>query len=171
MFHAIVVPLDGSLLGASILPYIPFLAAPGASVTLVSVIKPHWENICPSQHARHAEQADRLRTLLQRDLESRAQPLRAAGFAVTTAVQTGDVATEILGCARAHDADLVAMATHGRPGIGGLAQRSVAYRVLHGAMCPTFVLRPAQGNQIAAMIDTIVLPLDRSRIRSAGHPV
>jgi nucleotide-binding universal stress UspA family protein len=94
-----------------------------------------------------------------------------AGLAVTTAVRTGDTATEILACARAHDADLIAMTTHGRSGIGGLAQKSVAHRVLHGATCPTFVVRPRLGDQTAATFRTIVVPLDGSPFAAHAIPV
>jgi nucleotide-binding universal stress UspA family protein len=170
MFHSIVVPLDGSALGARILPYIPPLAVPGAAVTLVGVVEPHRE-ILPFGRARDAEEEERLRGLLREVLESRAEALRAGGFRVTTAVPTGSAAVEILAHARARNADLIAMTTHGREGFSGLASRSVTHRVLRGTPCPLFVVRPAGCGGDEAVIRTVVVPLDGSALAARALPV
>jgi nucleotide-binding universal stress UspA family protein len=41
-------------------------------------------------------------------------------------------------------ATLVAMATHGRTGLGRVALGSVATRVVHDSRCPVLVIRPAE---------------------------
>jgi nucleotide-binding universal stress UspA family protein len=171
MFRSIVVPLDGSAFAAEALPYIPLLAAPGATVTLVRVTEPH-RDLLPFGHARHAAEAERLRTSLGRDLDQRAEPLRAAGLTVTSDVRTGHAADEILVCAREHASDLIAMTTHGKSGLGGLARGSVTNRVLHGAKTAVFTFRPT-GAGIAATpaFETIVVPLDGSAFAARAVPV
>ena len=106
MFQTIVVPLDGSPTAAHVLSYLPLVVAPGARVTLVGVVTPLLD--APWTTAREKEAAaevGRASAFLWQDLEARAQSLRARGFPAVTSVRTGDLTTEILGCARAVDAD------------------------------------------------------------------
>jgi nucleotide-binding universal stress UspA family protein len=63
------------------------------------------------------------------------------GVAVTTLIETGSVADEILDVARFHDADLIAMATHGRRGLGRLAMGSVTEEVLRKSFVPLLAVR------------------------------
>src|SRR4051812_46371594 len=141
MFRSIIVPLDGSAFATEALPYVPLLAAPEAAVTLVSVTEPH-RDLLPFGHARHAAEAERVRTLVERVLDQQAEPLRAAGLTVTIDVRTGHAADEILACARERASDLIAMTTHGHSGLIGLAPGSVTNQVLHGAETAVFTFRP-----------------------------
>lgn len=171
MFRSIVVPLDGSAFAAEALPYIPLLAAPEATVTLVRVTEPHRE-LLPFGHARHAAAAERVRTLIERDLDQRAESLRAAGLTVTTDVRTGHAADEILACAREHASDLIAMTTHGHSGLIGLAPGSVTNRVLHGAEPAVFTFRPTgKGVDATPAFNTIVVPLDGSEFAARALDV
>ncbi|HVE41318.1 MAG TPA: universal stress protein [Planctomycetota bacterium] len=63
------------------------------------------------------------------------------GVAVTTLIETGRAADEILDVARFHDADLIAMATHGRRGLARLAMGSVTEEVLRKAFVPVLAVR------------------------------
>lgn len=54
-----------------------------------------------------------------------------------------DVSDAIVEFARAVPASFIAMATHGRSGVGRLALGSVAAAVVHDAPCPVLVVRPA----------------------------
>lgn len=54
-----------------------------------------------------------------------------------------DVSDAIVEYARAVPASFIAMATHGRSGVGRLALGSVAAAVVHDAPCPVLVVRPA----------------------------
>jgi nucleotide-binding universal stress UspA family protein len=171
MFRSIVVPLDGSAFAAEALPYVPLLAAPGAAVTLVRVTEPH-RDLLPFGHARHAAESERVRTLMTRDLDQRAEPLRAAGLTVTTDVRIGHAADEILACAREHASDLIAMTTHGHSGVIGLAPGSVTNRVLHGVETAVFTFRPTgRGGDATPVIETIVVPLDGSEFAARAVPV
>jgi len=63
------------------------------------------------------------------------------GVAVTTLIETGAVADEILDVARFHDVDLIARATHGRRGLARLAMGSVTEEVLRKAFVPVLAVR------------------------------
>ena len=56
-------------------------------------------------------------------------------------VRRGNPAAEIVTAARAEKADMIAMTTHGRSGLGRLLFGSVAEAVLRGAEVPVFLMR------------------------------
>jgi nucleotide-binding universal stress UspA family protein len=66
------------------------------------------------------------------------------GIVVTSLVERGNVVDEILDVARFHDADLIAMATHGRRGLSRLVTGSVAEGVLRKAYVPVLVIRTVE---------------------------
>jgi nucleotide-binding universal stress UspA family protein len=70
--------------------------------------------------------------------------LRARGVDVTFQVRQGRPDEEILVAAREHGADPIAMATHGRTGLGRLLFGSVAEAVLRHATVPVFLIRQPQ---------------------------
>jgi nucleotide-binding universal stress UspA family protein len=67
--------------------------------------------------------------------------LRSQGVDAAWAVRHGRAADEILAAADESGADLIAMATHGRTGIGRLLFGSVAEAVLRRAPVPVFMIR------------------------------
>lgn len=69
--------------------------------------------------------------------------LTADGHTVTGEVTQGRVADEIQKASDAHQADAIAMATHGRGGLGRLVLGSVAERVLHESTRPLLLTRPS----------------------------
>jgi nucleotide-binding universal stress UspA family protein len=66
--------------------------------------------------------------------------LEAEGFQVTTEIDRGDPAERII--SRAHEVDLIAMATHGRSGLGRLLLGSVAETVLKQSHVPVLMFNP-----------------------------
>jgi nucleotide-binding universal stress UspA family protein len=82
-------------------------------------------------------------------LASVATGLRARGVRATTQVRFGNAVGEILAGAREAEADLIAMTTHGRGGLGRLLFGSVAEAVLRQAEIPVFLMRQTQA-QVAA---------------------
>jgi nucleotide-binding universal stress UspA family protein len=70
-----------------------------------------------------------------------AAKLGAAGLDVDAGRREGDAATEILAAARAWDADLIVMGTHGRTGLARLVIGSVARNILQHATCSVLVVR------------------------------
>lgn len=59
-------------------------------------------------------------------------------------VVTGYAAEEIFSAAEKEAADLIIMGTHGRKGIDRILFGSVAEKVVKGAKCPVFTIRPAK---------------------------
>ena len=83
-----------------------------------------------------------------RDAEEYLAPLaamlRARGVNTSWAVRRGRPDKEILAVARDAGADLIAMSTHGRNGLGRLLFGSVAEQVLRHADVPVFMMRETE---------------------------
>jgi nucleotide-binding universal stress UspA family protein len=75
-------------------------------------------------------------------LERIAAELRLAKIAVSTSVSSGDPPEDILKEAHSARCDLIAMATHGRMGIGRGLLGSTTDRVLHASDLPLLIVRP-----------------------------
>jgi len=82
--------------------------------------------------------ADRAR----RALSEPADALRAHGLDVQVEIRTGAAAPNILDAADTLDADLLAVATHGRSGVDRMLMGSVAESVLRRAPCPVLTVKP-----------------------------
>lgn len=76
-------------------------------------------------------------------LEEAARELRARGHEVETALREGYPPDVIVEEAERSGADLIAMGTHGRSGLGHLLLGSTAERVVGRAPCPVLTLRQA----------------------------
>jgi nucleotide-binding universal stress UspA family protein len=78
-------------------------------------------------------------------LEARAERLRRRGFNVTTSVTVdAQPGHAVLSEAEAVGADAIAMATHGRTGVGRALLGSTADKVLRGTHTPLLLYRPAK---------------------------
>ena len=150
MYKRALVPLDGSMVAESIIPFILEIAGPlDMEVAVVRVLVP----VPPMavEGTRHVviEDVAKLRAEAEEYLASIAADLRAKGVSVTTAVRRGEPVAEILAGAREVDADLIAMTTHGRSGLSRLLFGSVAAAVLSHAEIPVFLMRQTAA-QVAA---------------------
>lgn len=95
------------------------------------------------------------------DLAEFAEPARAAGLDVHTALVEGDAVHEILGMAEAVSADLLVMGTRGRSGLNRWLLGSVTESVLRRAACPVVTVAAAAGSSKRdGLFETIVCPLD-----------
>jgi nucleotide-binding universal stress UspA family protein len=84
----------------------------------------------------------RFAATLKGEFEPDQKALQKAGYTVNLAVHFGnDPAKEIVHFAEEEGIDLVAMATHGRTGLGRLLRGSVAEGVLHQLAIPVLLLR------------------------------
>jgi len=95
------------------------------------------------------DDVEKLRASAEEYLATVAADLRARGVRVTLAVRFGDAVAEILAGARDAEADMIAMTTHGRGGLGRLLFGSVAEAVLRQAEIPVFLMRQTK-DQVAA---------------------
>ena len=150
MYKRAIVPLDGSIVAEGIIPLILEIAGPlDMEVVLLRVVVP----IPPSviEGSRHVELDDVEKRRLEAEeyLTPITADLRAKGIRVTTQVRRGEATAEILAGAKAAGADLIAMTTHGRSGLGRLLFGSIAEAVLRQSDIPVFLMRQTEA-QIAA---------------------
>jgi nucleotide-binding universal stress UspA family protein len=172
MFRSIVVPLDGSELAESALPYAVQLArAADGALTLVRVaIAPpparldgaDWE----FEQAQAVQEAEAY-------LSATADKL-AARVPVTTSVTYGRAPQHILESVEQIGADAIVMATHGRTGLPHLVHGSVAEALLATSPVPVLLVHARPGEAPAAPFDPasarIAVPLDGSEFaESALH--
>lgn len=75
-----------------------------------------------------------------------AQRLRAAGFQVDSAVESGDVRETIIDFAAHWHADLILLGSRGHKGMGRLLLGSVAESVVRHANCSVLVVRPPESH-------------------------
>jgi len=157
----LLVPLDGSGLAETTLPYVHTLAhayGEGARVTLLHLI----EREAPSSvhGARH------LTTVPEADayLSEIAAGLRAEGIAADIHVDTnerGDTAGRIVDHAAEMRADLVVLCAHGRSGLGRWLFGSIAQKVLAVGVAPVLMVLPTAGSEPRPpTLQQIILPLD-----------
>lgn len=159
MFAHLLVPLDGSGLAETVLPYVRLIAhANGTRVTLLHLIE---RNAPISVHgARH------LRTVAEAEsyLNDLAASLRRDGITVETHVDTneeGDTAGRIVDHAAEMQVDLVVLCAHGRSGLGRWLFGSIAQKVLAIGVAPVLLVIPTAGSEPRVPAFTnILLPLD-----------
>ncbi len=75
-------------------------------------------------------------------LQGVAERLTKQGQLVTWSVRVGDVPEQIMSVAEEIEADVIAMATHGRHGIGRMLFGSVTERIAHEATVPLLLIHP-----------------------------
>ena len=141
----ILVPLDGSHRAETILAHAEALAkafgakdraAPGDRTIKLSVVTPY--EMAPDDDPKEAE---RMTTESKGYLATKEGELRAMGIDVKACVENGPVVAGILDVAEREHADLIAMASHGRTGLGLVFYGSVAAGVLHKADRPLLLIR------------------------------
>lgn len=184
----ILVPLDGSPTAEQVLPYVVAAAkSMGSQVALVRVLE---TDLLPTiLDGPQQMELDRvIATAGQRALEylQEAQArLRERGVAATTDVVPGSSAEGIVFLAHSLGADLIAMCTHGRSGLGRLLWGSVAEKVLQTAECPLLLVRARAEEEApegfeslsqlhagaAARISRVVIGLDGSGLAERALPV
>lgn len=151
MYKRVVIPLDGSRLAEGILPFVLQIAGPlDLEVVLVRVMPPIMpQAIEGTTHFNVDDVAARLNEAREY-LAPITDDLRRRGVRVTTDARHGEPVTEIVASARATEADLIAMTTHGRSGISRLLFGSVAEAVLRQTEIPVLMMRLTERQVSAA---------------------
>ena len=150
MFRRALVPLDGSMVAEAIVPFILEIAGPlDMEVALLRVIVPTPPVVVGGGGGVVVDDIEKIRATANEYLASVAAGLRARGVRASTQVRFGKAVAEILAGAQEADADLIAMTTHGRGGLGRLLFGSVAEAVLRQAEIPVFLMRQTKA-QVAA---------------------
>ena len=150
MYKRAVVSLDGSPVAEAIIPFILEIARPlDMEVMLVRVNRPVPPDVIEGSRHVIVEDPETSRIDAEEYLAPVAIELRKQGVRVRTQVRRGQPAEEIVAAARDTGADLIAMTTHGRSGLGRLLFGSVAEAVLREGRVPVFLMRVTEA-QVAA---------------------
>ncbi|CAG0928756.1 Universal stress protein E [Thermoflexales bacterium] len=143
MFKKILVPLDGSPLSQRALQPALTLSQPtGAELLLVRVPVVDTLSFAVSE-ARQRQLVQDALLYLETLRKSNEQPQ----LNLRTQVLTGDAASAIIDTARAEQADLIVMSTHGYSGLTRWVLGSVTEKVLRSAPCPVLAVRAARPPQ------------------------
>ncbi|MFO8010767.1 MAG: universal stress protein [Dehalococcoidia bacterium] len=148
IFNRILVPLDGSRQGESVLPHVEDLASEFDSEIILFAAVPRESYVRPvgteGQYEVVPYSDEVIQSLLadsREYLEKMKDHLGGKGLAVVTDVEAGDPAEGIIDKAEEHHANLVAMCTHGRSGVDRWAYGSVATKVLNAGTTPLLLVR------------------------------
>ena len=155
MYSRILVPLDGSEVAERVLQHVEALTTKFGSAVMLLRVTTSAEALPPTPALalspmgvpaagpifdRVAFAREEREEALQY-LASLAEGLQKRGMSVTYEQREGNPAAVILEQAGRWSADLVAMTTHGRSGLGRLLLGSVAYDVVRSASCPVLLVR------------------------------
>lgn len=151
MVKRILVPLDQSLLAESVVPLVADIArGGGATVRLLHVLPVPTNRASPE--GRVIAYADQEMARLEAEGKDYLQSVEVqlVGVPVECVVRFGDDVKEILLEADAFAADLIAVTTAGRSGVGRAVLGSVAEHVFRKAEVPVLLFRGASGARRAA---------------------
>jgi nucleotide-binding universal stress UspA family protein len=143
-YKTILVPLDGSKRAEMILGHVEELARRyEATVVFVQVVEPEPLVVVPEMpDARlHRPQLENIAEQAKEYLDALQGEYREKGIASRFRVLSGPVVTEILKAAEQENADLVALASHGRTGLSKVFYGSVAAGLLNRIDRPLLLVR------------------------------
>lgn len=136
----ILVPVDFSDCSIEALEYAVQTAKVfAASVTILHVIEPASYGL--DFTLSHADDAQKARAAIEKRLEELAALFKGQGVPAHYRLQSGAPGGAITDTARAVNADLIVMGTHGRRGFSHLVSGSVAEAVLRQAPCPVLTVK------------------------------
>ena len=148
MYKTILVPLDGSKRAEAILPHVEELAQRyEAKVVFIQVVEPPPLMISPGQpdvaadvnlHQQELKRRTEEAELYLKAIQGEFQP---RGIEARIALSHGPVVEGIINAAVRQDADLIAMASHGRSGLAQVFYGSVAAGILQRIDRPLLLVR------------------------------
>ena len=150
MYQTILVPLDGSARAEHILPHVENLALHyKAKVIFLQVMEP-LQIVSPSLYVTSAltdtvkeslNDFNRRFEDINTYLSGRQGEFREKGIDVRKFVEQGPIVETVIAVARRENADLIAMASHGRSGMSRVFYGSVAAGVLQQIDRPMLIIR------------------------------
>lgn len=141
MYRRIVVPLDGSPVAEAIFPFIESIGSLDVEIVLVRVVTLSAEEVVVLGAGYWQGKSAGRDLDPQEYLKAQLSVLEAKGVHASAHVRTGNAADEIVQVAKEVGADVIAMTTHGRSGLGRLLFGSVAESVLRASPIPVFLLK------------------------------
>lgn len=146
MAKRILLPLDQSVAAESVIPLVAATArGSGATVRLVHVAPMPENRVDQAGHVIAYSDQERERLEAEGMDYLRTVELGFEGVPVECVVRFGDPAEEILHEAEAFNADLVAVTTAGRSGVGRTLFGSVAEKVFKHSEAPVLLFRSGRG--------------------------
>ena len=144
MYHCILVPLDGSKRAEAILPHVEELAMGlGAKLIFLQVVEP--PPIITDSEAPYLEgfqeQIEEMTKQAGVYLKGVHGEFREKGIESRVQVSHGPVVKGVINIAESQNADLIAIASHGRNNLSKVFYGSVAAGILHRADRPLLVIR------------------------------
>ncbi len=137
-----VVPLDGSALAETVLPYAEELARVlSLDIRLVRVVKTGHPFSYPEMAATLPDPTDELVREARSYLSRIAQDLRASGTGVQSQVLRGAPASALLDFAQETPQNLIVMTSHGRSGLSRWVLGSVTEALVRGSGDPVLVVQ------------------------------
>jgi nucleotide-binding universal stress UspA family protein len=171
MYQTILVPLDGSQLAETALPYAEELSVRlGSDVTLIYVSQSIDD---PHQHM-HQIYMRKMAESTKQDAEAYARKLgKELAIQVRSVNLAGNPAEEIVKYADSENVGLIIMSTHGQSGIRQWTIGSIANKVVRSTKRPVALIRAEGASHGVLQVDMpkkILLPLDGSKESEAAIP-
>lgn len=145
MYQTILVPLDGSKRAEMILPHVIDMAHRyDAEIILLQVLEYDMPLVTPYDALVDIDPAiDMLeeKAMVKEYLDDLGQTLEGKGLRIRCRVEIGPVVDTIINVAKEMEADMIAMASHGRSGLARVIYGSVAAGVLQKIDRPLFLIR------------------------------
>lgn len=147
MYQTILVPLDGSKRAERILNHVEELSRRlDSKLIFLQVVEPTYDVVGP-----HGTVMDMNMELMQQReeeannyIESMRGEFTERGLNVKALAEKGPVVSTIINVAKREDADLIAMASHGRSGLSRVFYGSVAAGILNQIDRPLLVIRSVE---------------------------
>jgi nucleotide-binding universal stress UspA family protein len=144
MYKTILAPLDGSKRAEKILPHVEALAQKfGATLVLMQVVDPAVTEAAPYDIVPNydPEQAARLMDEAKAYLNKLKEQFQSKGIETKTVFESGSIVLSIIDVATREQADLIAIASHGRTGLARVFYGSVASGLLNRTDWPLLIIR------------------------------
>ncbi|MCF8109560.1 MAG: universal stress protein [Desulfohalobiaceae bacterium] len=144
MYATILVPLDGSKRAEQILPHAEELAQRyKARIILLRVVEPPpmITDATAPYAAQYGQDIEELRKRAETYLSGLAGEFQEKNIQTRIRLGSGQVVDAILNAAQRDEADLIALASHGRTGLSRVFYGSVAAGVLHRVDRPLLLIR------------------------------
>ncbi|MFN0070111.1 MAG: universal stress protein [Chloroflexota bacterium] len=142
----IIVALDGSALARSVIPdALALLGERGGTITLVRVLVPPPARVIGTNQTGEDDPAETRAALAE--LSDVKKEIASGHIDVNLHVARGEPAIALSAVAQEIGAHVIALATHGRSGIGRLLLGSVAEQLIRSAKLPILIRGPIPGDE------------------------
>ena len=144
MYKTILAPLDGSQRAEAILPHLEEVARRyDATVILFQVVEaaPLVVGLGSAYAEQYRDAFEQQAKEVENYLTGLKEVFQQKGITVRIRVGRGPVADEIIKTAESEEADIIALASHGRSGLSKVFYGSVAASILHRIDRPLLLVR------------------------------